>query len=383
MLGRITVVVIVCAYFGLLFALGGHRSWDRLGVPDLEPTFLDMRSVTSGWVCTRRGIDVLPLNPCDPLKRPANYPRIWMKLAFLGLGPGSTVVLALLTAAAFFAAAVALLDPRSSVGEAVVYAAALCSPAAMLGVERGNVDLALFAVVSVAVIVARRDRLGRIVSPILVLAAAVLKLFPILAAGLLARQRRGLPVIGAVVLIFAAYALATIDDIRTIGKVVPQANDYSYGVDISGRWLAGRAHSQAWIFDAVLVIAGVGAAILLSRRLAQPIPSTASPATARAMDAFWAGAGIYVGTFCVFHSFDYRLVFLLLTIPQLLLWAREGRSIAYVTLAALLATLWLVRHDGLVAGAIAQIVLLAGLAAGLLATAPLLAHANLISRRRL
>ena len=53
-------------------------------------TFGDLRSVTSGWECTRRGIDVLPANPCDPNKSPANYPRIWMSPAFLGLGQGST-----------------------------------------------------------------------------------------------------------------------------------------------------------------------------------------------------------------------------------------------------------------------------------------------------
>ncbi len=370
-MGRIVVVVIVCAYFALLFGLGGHRSWDRLGVPDLSPSFLDMRSVTTGWVCTRRGIDVLPVNPCDPLKRPANYPRIWMKLAFLGLGPGSTVPLGLLNAAIFLVAAIGVFDPRSGLAGAALYGAALCSPAVMLGIERGNVDLTLFAIVTLAVVVARRDRFGPMLAGALVLAAAVLKLFPIFSLGLLARQRRWVFIVGSVLVLFAAYALATLGDIRTIGKVVPQANAYSYGIDLSGRWLAGRLGTVAWVSDAALVALALAVALVAGTRL-RPSPDS-RPSTARGardLDAFWAGAGVYVGTFCLFHSFDYRLVFLLLTIPQLLRWARRGEPVAWVSLAALLATVWLIGPSVLKGGEIAQTVLLAGLVAGLIATVP-------------
>lgn len=370
-MGRIVVVVIVCAYFGLLFGLGGHRSWDRLGVPDLSPSFLDMRSVTTGWVCTRRGIDVLPLNPCDPLKRPANYPRIWMKLSFLGLGPGSTVPLGLLNAAIFLIAAIGVFDPKGGVGGAALYAAALCSPAMMLGIERGNVDLLLFAMVALAVVVARRERFGPILAGALVLFAAVLKLFPIFSLGLLARQRRRVFILGTVVAVFAAYALATLGDIRTIGKVVPQANAYSYGIDISGRWLAGRVGAGARAVDVALIALALAVALLAGTRL-RPSPDS-RPSTARGLrdlDAYWAGAGVYVGTFCLFHSFDYRLVFLLLTIPQLLRWARRAEPVAWVSLAALLTTVWLIGPSVLRGGEVAQTVLLAGLVAGLIATVP-------------
>ena len=37
---------------------------------------------------------------------------------------------------------------------------------------------------------------------------------------------------------------------------------------------------------------------------------------------FHAGALIYLGTFAVANNFDYRLVFLLLTLPQLVEWVR-------------------------------------------------------------
>ena len=373
-MGRVVVVLILCVYFALLLALGGHRSWNRLGVPDLSPSFLDMRSVTTGWVCTRRGIDVLPMNPCDPLKRPANYPRIWMGFSFLGLGPASTVPLGLLNGAVFLIAAIGFfMYPRSGLLGAVLYGAALCSPAVMLGIERGNVDLTLFAVVTLAVVVARRERFGPVLAGALILAAAVLKLFPIFSLGLLARQRQRVFIGGSVLVIFAAYALVTLGDIRTIGKVVPQASAYSYGLDISGRWLAGPLGTTSLVSDVALAALALSLAVVAGTRLRSSPDSRPSTARgARDLDAFWAGAGVYVGPSCLFHSFDYRLVFLparrSLSSSR---WALRAKPVAWVSLGALLMTVWLVGPSVLRPGEIAQTVLLAGLVAGLIATVPI------------
>src|SRR6185437_12822024 len=100
-MGRAAVAAILVCYFVALLALGGHAAWGKLGVPEHSPAFLDLRSVTSGWECTRRGIPVLAVNPCDPLQRPANYPSVWMKVSWLGLGQGDTVPLGIVVAIAF------------------------------------------------------------------------------------------------------------------------------------------------------------------------------------------------------------------------------------------------------------------------------------------
>ena len=56
------------------------------------------------------------------------------------------------------------------------------------------------------------------------------------------------------------------------------------------------------------------------------------------------GALIYLGTFAVANNFDYRLVFLLLTLPQLVEWARMPAhrlsSLASATLVAIIVLLW-------------------------------------------
>jgi hypothetical protein len=56
------------------------------------------------------------------------------------------------------------------------------------------------------------------------------------------------------------------------------------------------------------------------------------------------GALIYLGTFATANNFDYRLVFLLLTLPQLIEWASVPAhrlwSLASATLVAIIVLLW-------------------------------------------
>jgi len=58
------------------------------------------------------------------------------------------------------------------------------------------------------------------------------------------------------------------------------------------------------------------------------------------------GLLIFLGTFAVGNNFDYRLVFTLLTLPQLFDWATEEQGeprgrLAAITIVALLALLWI------------------------------------------
>jgi len=136
--------------------------------------------------------------------------------------------------------------------------------------------------------------------------------------------------------VFAVYVAATYRDIQTIERVTPQLDSYSYGLDIFGGWL-GRIVGSARMWDAAIILLTVAVAIALRRRLADRL----SGGESREFDLFCAGAGIYVVTFALVRSFDYRLVFLLLTIPQLVRWATAGRALATATLCGIFVTLWL------------------------------------------
>ena len=86
---RLALVGVLCGYFALLRELGGHQSWAKLGVGPMVVWFGDLRNLTAAWDCSRKGIAVLPVNPCDFDNRPANYPRLWLLPYHLGLGQGT------------------------------------------------------------------------------------------------------------------------------------------------------------------------------------------------------------------------------------------------------------------------------------------------------
>ena len=335
---RLVVLGMLCGYFTLLLALGGHAEWSRLGVPAVEPDFYDLRSVTSGWDCARRHEGSWPVNPCDRGGRPENYPRLWMAASVLGLGEDDTYLLGFLLAAAFLVAAILVLSPGAPPGDAVVYGLALCSPAVMFGVERGNVDIALFVLIAASGLVMRRPRYGAATASALILVAAILKLFPIAAVGMLARLPRRVAVVcvSVVLVLFGIYAAITFRDIQTIERVLPQGDEYAYGVHIFGGWL-GRVVAPGRMWDAGLILLTIAVAIAVRGRLRDRLRTGHS----RELDLFWAGAGIYVATFALVRSSDYRLVFLLLAVPQLVRWAAARRALPIATLAGVLLTLWL------------------------------------------
>jgi len=343
--GRATAAALVGAYFLALLARGGHRAWGHFGVWALSPRFLDLRSVTSAWECARRGLAVMPVNPCDPLGRPANYPSIWLLPSHLGLGVGSTEVLGFATAVCFFVAALSVVPSGASVVHGCLYGLALCSPAVMLGVERGNADLLVFGVLVAGLALLHRSVGGSI----LLLFAAVLKLFPILAAPvlLLIPGHRARYAAGAVPVAFAVYVLTTLGTVREILHVVPQTAAYSYGAKTFGSWAANlsatyRLNVSAAAWDWITIGLAVALAVVLRARVrGQLAIDSPAPDVHRDLDFFVAGACIYVGTFALAENWDYRLAFLLLTIPQLFRWARAGRILGIAGLSLVLASLWL------------------------------------------
>jgi Glycosyltransferase family 87 len=359
--GRLFVAAALACYFGTILtvslATDAFDLWRYLGVLHIKGPFEDMRVITSGWECTRRGIDVLAENPCDPFHREMNYPRIWTELAPLGLGQGSTVALSLAAWVAFYLA-VFLSVGRLTLGEGIVYSAVLLSPSVMLGVASANNDLLIFALVAAAVsaLHARRS-VVRAASYGLFLLAALLKLYPVFAFTVLLRQapRRAALALAFSLIVFALYVAATLDDLRLIDRGTPRPTRIAYGASVLAKGVENRfAHlpgsgvlaespTRALLYAGSLLLAS-GLAVWLAGRL-RPMPEAAR--TDRTFDAFLAGASIYVGTFFVpGTNWDYRLVFLLLTIPQLLRWIEGVGPLATASaygLAGVVGTLWLSR----------------------------------------
>lgn len=342
------LLLVGAAGVAALVAVRGRAQTCALwGFPAGDVAFLDMQVVTAGAESRALGFDPLLENPADPALRPMNYPRVWQWLAYLSVTGADTAPLAGAAIAGYLVAVWAFAW-RPGRGSALLLAVAVFSPAGLLCVERGNTDLVLFALAAAALGLLRRNAAA---ATGLLLGGFVLKLYPILGfAALLREKRRELLALGALTAAVVVVHLWLLhDEIRAIRAATPSGTAFSYGAASFAGLLSHLAgalspggRAMLWGGVALVVLSGLGWAV---RPLGRGGRATAVERVPDPdLDAFRLGAAIYLGTYLLGGNFDYRMVFLLFTIPQLWSWRagagrRPGRC-ATVMLAAALLALW-------------------------------------------
>ena len=354
--GRLVVLAAVVVYLGAVAAgrlVWGTDVWPLLGVPSGPSLFFDARNLTAAWECQRLGYDTLYASPCDPWGRPLNYPRAWLLLGVLGLDQSHTFALASVLIVAMFSS-FGLLLGRIPIGTGIVVALVACSPAVMLAVERANLDIAIFSMLAVALLAWRGfPRLAPVISPAVVLLAATAKVYPAFALPAFVLTRNRIAARAALVCLaaFGVYLAASLRDISHIARIAPQGELFAYGARILPAHLYHQLGADHWAGPAVVkqLIAVVPLTVLVAaltrrvRRQHAPADDEPSSVTASFL-ALNAATLIYLGTFAIGNNFDYRLVFLLLTLPQLAEWARTPAHrlsrLALTTLAAIVRLLW-------------------------------------------
>jgi hypothetical protein len=333
--------------------VSGIDIWPALGVPSGPSLFFDTRNLTAALECRRLGFDPLVESPCDPWGRPLNYPRVWLALRFFGLDQSDTVALALVFIALFLVA-VYLLMGRLTFGGGILLAVAMCSPSVMFAVERANLDIVVFTLMVGAVLAWRAGRLSvQALSPIVVFVGATAKIYPVfgLPAYLFLRRRAAALVAISCAAAFVVYTVITLGDIQAVARVAPQGQHHSFGARIlpvaiyhlvgPERWQGGLLSKQLLV---IVPVVAVGTIVWLLGRRRLPLPDERADSATRL--AFFLGSLIFLGTFAVGNNFDYRLIFTLLTLPQLFDWATEEHGqprggLAAITIVALLALLWI------------------------------------------
>lgn len=320
---------------------GTAFTWGLWHVPASNPTFMDARVITAGAVAVREGKDPMIDNPADIEQRPLNYPRIWQGLYRLGLDEYDGDLLGAIFVAALVAGLV-LFCARLPNPPVLLLLAGIFSPAVVLGVDRGNTDLAVFGLLCLALICLRRWPGVAFGTMFL---AFVLKLFPL--AALAAFVNRGRPAavrwLGLAAALAGLYLLYSYSDLLQVRAGTPRGTWLAYGMDVL--WMEYHFHDVPWAdpLHRVSQCATLGSLLLAAwtwwrRRV--PLPA----APGLAIDAFRVGMACYTGTFVLGNNFDYRMVFLILTLPQLAQWSgladRGPRDVARLCTIAILFALW-------------------------------------------
>ncbi|KHD05940.1 hypothetical protein PN36_11500 [Candidatus Thiomargarita nelsonii] len=317
----------------------------------MSPSFADLRNLTSGLECYRQGLDPLINNPCDPWDRPMNYPRIWLGLSSLGLDQSHTFLLGIVQAIIFYACLFMIIIKRLNVGEGLFYGLILCSPAVMFAVERGNNDIIVFVFLSLSFFLMQKRR---ILPYFLILMVSILKLFPIVSiiGALREEKTRSIFIVLITCTLFLIYVMSIWKDVILIGATVPRATDISYGSRVIFDMLNHLIQriSSFGISETLRTIFSFTAVLffLVGSYLANKVGFIQKNIqnhliTTQYIDSFRIGAIIYIGTFIIGNNFDYRLIFLIFTLPQLLAWIKSKNSLIHCSvflLIAILFTMW-------------------------------------------
>jgi hypothetical protein len=280
----------------------------HLGVPALEESFSDA-SLVGLWCDEQKaGRDPFQQPPIDAEGRVLrmNYPPLFFGFGFMGLASKTAPIFGV-SLAVLFVFSVTLLAGSCSLGSACIWVALVCSPVSLFACERGNFDILVFALLSVAVAMRSRE----FIAGALIVSAAALKLFPIV--GLLAifsRGRKGLlaALVGAVC--FGAYMFLIWDFLPLIFGSLSTNVTCAFGASVVTNQL-GRSE-WAVFFKVGSLISGILAGVL---GFAVATSSQSGSYQGKSFFAALIGLPVFGVLFLSGVQFDYKLFFLFLAVP--------------------------------------------------------------------
>lgn len=343
------ILIIAASVFSYVFIDNNFliRKWN---LPLDPPGFLDSRQFAWASEAYDQGYDPLIENPVNPRGHQLNYPRIWHLLFKLGINESHTNIIGTVVVILFFIGiGVFWFSKHFDSLTYLILSILTLSPAVMLGVERSNIELIIFFVLSVALSV---NYYSVIASLFVFEFAAVLKIYPVFSfIYLLKENKRKFYILFSLAIgLFILYALYSLDDFLQVYKTTPKLTGSSFGIHV---WWMGLKNKRFFnlplgdniilLFQTVSYLAAliiIVAAFIHGRKQKTLVIYN----NGDYLDAFRVGSSIYIGCFLLMNTHDYRLIFLIFTIPQLIQWLRSSgnslKSLPCVTMAAMGLSLW-------------------------------------------
>jgi hypothetical protein len=316
-------IVTICVLIG--FLKGYNAIWSIWKIPTMTPHFADLRNLTGGAESISMGYDPLYFNPQDPWGRPMNQPRfVQYILSILKINQHHTTFIGILFIVLFFLGIFISLKEINNI-TAIMLAAVIFSPAIVLGIERANHDLFIFFLVSLALFISSSP----FISMFILLLASFIKLFPVFALSYFFKytKRTQVVIFSVFIISFLLYIFLNYSDWSQVFK----STQKGYGVIAYGvRTYSVSSNLTSYIPFAAIIISS------LTFYANSIYAHGFKKGDDNYIDAFRSGAGIYLGTFFLGNIWAYRLMFLILVIPQLVSWKNDARR-GFISLIALIS----------------------------------------------
>jgi hypothetical protein len=274
------------------------------------------------------------------------YSRWWFVLSDLGVTGADAAWLGLSMMAVWILCAIRTVNPKTW-WMALIGFLIIVSPALQLGVNRGNVDLLLFALMMpLPWLLTASSRGWRWLAPVLLAICTGLKYYPLLAAPIVFFGTGGRRM---------TWWLSLVTGVLLTGVLVDVLPDYFKVSGIMptllGMCCIGRgqlfhlmAVPEKWVLPCTLIIFALFSVFWWRVKL-----DVSEHVTSRKTPAFVMGATVLLGCFIITENYSYRFVFSLFLLP--LLWGlldqtskSRTRLVAQSLVASLLIVVW---TDGL------------------------------------
>ena len=308
--------------------------------------FFDTQFVLAQLQCWRRGIDVYVVNPCDPIGRLQDYSPLWLRLGFIPATPDHVVPFGLALDVAFLASLFLLPLPRPRLADCAALSLTMVSTATIFAMERGNTDLLMFAMCAVAGRLLSRPLPSRLAGYAVILAAAALKFYPLVALAVVLRERMRVLLAVAAAAAVAVIAFAWRYGAETQRALANAAGGYfgdlwgaaglPFGVaeivtralpDVMARHPAVRGmvgHVVPLVLLALLLIIAAALAIRVATQADVMDAFAALPTPTRTFLVI--GSALTTGCFLAHPNIGYRAVVVVLEMPGLLALARDAAT---------------------------------------------------------
>ncbi len=325
------------------------------------PPFRDFYYVAKAAGDCAQSAEFYPYTHCAYASGTFNYPPVWMLLGKIGITAADTIWLAVLIELSAIVLLVILLRGYSvTMGLAAL--PMVLSPSTILGFERANTDIVEWILVcAAALIYSERSRVSALAAFLLLITGVFIKFLALFCATMIVRFRRNSVVISvALVTITLVYLFSITDALTQIRRITPVSPYISFGYNIIfnrfefvyaprlGLSVAGL--SQSWIPFMTVVLGLVLCVVIAIGAWARRV-ATCFVDEGRAGTAFLFGASIYCGSFLLLGTnYTYRLIFLLLCLPQFFEWLKRpggSRIAAQALVACCTVSMWLKFHPEL------------------------------------
>jgi hypothetical protein len=318
--------------------LGSYVVVGRLFRIHAMPYFVDLQVLLCGVDAVRNHADPYMV-PCFQGKAIFNYPYSWGVLSLLPfLNEANHIPLGFVLAFVLFVSLYFFVGSLTRF-EAFVYTSVFLSPAFMLGVERGNCDLLIFLLLLVPL----AFRYSRPLFAFAILAAAALKFYPIGALGSLLVNKKSrwfvLPL--SVLGLFLVYLAIMKGNLSLVMQKTPKPfGDIAYGLGTIP-WIVASEFGWRRTYATVLFCLLAGAGLVVAYVLTRKRIAAMAVGLDRKGVAYLMGSGIFITTCLIGGNWEYRLIFLALTMPQTLDWIRaRTHTLAGAASGITIAVLW-------------------------------------------